>query len=54
MHVVDAVIGQRLQHLVEQPLANIGPAHVRERQADVVDRDRHAHVGVELREQRIG
>ena len=53
MHVVDAVVGQRLQHLVEHALANVGPAHLRQRQADVVDRDRHAHVGTELREQRV-
>ena len=53
VHVVDAVVGQRLQHLVEQALADIGPAHLRQRQADVVDRDRHAHVGTELREQRV-
>ena len=53
VHVVDAVVGQRLQHLVEQALADVGPAHLRQRQADVVDRDRHAHVGIELREQRV-
>ena len=53
MHVVNSVVGQRLQHLVEQALANVGPAHLRQRQADVVDRDRHAHVGIELREQRV-
>ena len=53
MNVVNPVVGQRLQHLVEQALANVGPAHLRQRQADVVDRDRHAHVGTQLREQRI-
>ena len=53
MNVIDAIVGQRLHHLVEQALANIGPAHLRQRQAHVVDRDRHAHVWIELREQRV-
>ena len=53
MHIVNAVIGKRLQHLVEQPLADVGPAHLRQRQTDVVNRDRHAHVGTQLREQRV-
>ncbi len=51
--VVDAVIGQRLEHLIEQPLANVRPAHLRQRQAKVIDRDGDAHVGIELREERI-
>ena len=54
MDVVDAVVGERLEHDVERAFADIGPAHLRQRQADVVDRDRDAHVGIELREQRIG
>ena len=54
MNVVNAVIGQRLEHHVKHPLAQVGPLHLRQRQADVVDRDRDAHVGVELREQRVG
>ena len=54
MHVVNAVVSERLQHLIEQAFADVGTAHLRQRQADVVDRDGHAHVGIELREQRIG
>ena len=54
MNVVHAVIRERLQHRIEHPLAQIRAAHLRQRQADIVDRDRDAHVGIELREQRIG
>ena len=53
MHVVNSVIGKRLQHLVQKTLANIGPPHLRQRQTDVVDSDRHPHVRAQLREQRI-
>ena len=54
VNVVNAIIGQRLQHHVKHPLAQVGALHLRQRQADVVDRDGDAHVGVELREERVG
>ena len=52
--IVHSVIGQGLEHHVEHPLAQVGALHWGQRQADVVDRDRHAHVGIELGEERIG
>ena len=53
VHIVNAIIGKRLQHLVEKALADVGPAHLRQREAEVVDRDRDAHIGTQLREQRV-
>ena len=52
--IVNAVVSERLQNIIEQTFANIGTAHLRQRQADVVDRNGHAHVRIELRKQRIG
>ena len=40
------------QNSNEDPLANVGALHRRERQRDVVDRDRHLHPGTQLAVQR--
>ncbi len=54
VEVVDAVIGEHLEDDREDALADVGAAHRRERERDVVDRDDDAHPGLELRVERLG
>ena len=54
LDVVDAVIGEQLEHDREHALAHVGPAHRRQRQRDVVDRDDDLHPRAELRVERLG
>ena len=53
VNIVDAVAGQHVEHDFEHRLPHVGRRHRRQRQTDVVDRDRHSHARLELRKQRI-
>ena len=53
VHVVDAGVGRHREHLLDDPLAQVGALHLRQRQADVVERDRQLHPGEQQRRQRI-
>ena len=49
--VVDAGRGRQVEHRLDHPLAHVGPAHRREREADVVERDGELHARLEQRPQ---
>ncbi len=51
--VVDTGVGGEVEDRFDHPLANVGAAHLRERQADVVERDRELHARVEPGTQRV-
>ena len=51
--VVDAGRGGEVEHRLDDPLAGVGRAHLRQRQAGVVERDRQLHAGEQQRRQRI-
>ena len=51
--VVDAGLGGEVEHGLDDPLADVGPAHLRQRQADVVEGDRQLHPGEQQRRQRV-
>ena len=53
VHVVDARLGGEVEHRLDHALAGVGRAHLRQRQADVVERDRQLHAGEQQRRQRI-
>ncbi len=53
LDVLDAVIGEELEHDGEHALADVGPAHGRQRERDVVDRDDDLHPGPQLGVERI-
>ena len=52
--VVDAGRGGEVEHRLDHPLAGVGRAHLRQRQAGVVERDRQLHPGEQQRRQGIG
>ena len=52
VHVVDTGGGGQVEHGLDDALADVGPAHRRERQADVVERDGQLHARLEQRVQR--
>ena len=54
LDVLDAVIGEQLEHDREHALAHVGRAHRGEGERDVVDGDDDLHPGAELRVERIG
>ena len=45
VHVVDAGFGRHVEHGFDDPLTDVGPPHRRQRQRDVVERDRELHAG---------
>ena len=51
--VVDAGLGGEVEHGLDDPLADVGPAHLRQRQADVVEGDRQLHAREQQRRQRV-
>ena len=51
--VVDAGRGGEVEHGFDDPLAVVGAAHLRQREAGVVERDRQLHAGPQQRRQRI-
>ena len=51
--VVDAGAVGALEHLLDHPLADVGRAHRRQRQRDVVEGDRQPHAGAQQRVQRV-
>ncbi len=51
--VVDPGLGGEVEHRLDDPLTVVGPAHLRQRQAGVVEHDRQLHVGVQQRRQRV-
>ena len=51
--VVDAGLGGEVEHGLDDALADVGPAHLRQRQADVVERDRQLHAREQQRRQRV-
>ena len=51
--VVDAGVGGQVEHRLDDPLADVGPAHRRQRQADVVEGDRELHAREQQRGQRV-
>ena len=53
LDVVDAGGGRRVEHRLDDALAHVGLAHLREREADVVEADGELHVGEEERGQRL-
>ena len=53
VHVVDAGVGGEIEHCFDDALAVVGRAHLRQRQADIVERDRQLHPREQLRRQRI-
>ncbi len=54
LHVVDAVVGELLEHDGEHAFPCVRALHRRERDGDVVDGDRHLHPRPELRVERLG
>ncbi len=42
-----------VEDLLDDPLAQVGAAHLRQREADVVERDRELHAGEQQRWQRV-
>ena len=51
--VVDARRGGEVEHGLDDPLAVVGAAHLRQRQAGVVEHDRQLHAGEQQRRQRV-
>ena len=51
--VVDAGRGGQVEHRLDDPLADVGPAHRRQRQRDVVEGDRELHARAQQRGQRL-
>ena len=54
VNVVDACVGGEIQYRLDHPLADVGPAHLGQRQADVVERDRELHAREQLGPQGVG
>ena len=52
--VVDAGLGGEVEDGLDDALADVGPAHLRQRQADVVEGDRQPHPGEQQGAQRLG
>ena len=53
VHVVDACVGGHRQHLLDDPLAQVGAPHLRKRKRHVVERNGELHAGEQQRRQRI-
>ena len=53
VHVVDAGLGGEVEHGLDHPLAHVGPAHLRQRQAHVVEGDRQPHAREQQGRQRV-
>jgi hypothetical protein len=53
VHVVDATLGGEVEHGLDDALADVGAAHLRQRQADVVERDRQLHAGEQQLRERV-
>ena len=53
VHVVDSGVGGHGQHLLDDPLAQVGAPHLRKRKRHVVERDGELHAGEQQRRQRI-
>ena len=51
--VVDAVLGRHLEHDLDDALADVGLAHRRQGQGDVVEGDREAHPSPQQRGERV-
>ena len=51
--VVDAGVGGQVEHGLDDALADVGPAHLGQRQADVVEGDRQLHAREQQRRQRV-
>ena len=54
LHVLDTVAGGQLDHLLEDPLPDVGQRHRRQRDRDVVHGDRELHAGLEQVGKRLG
>ncbi len=54
LDVVDARVGRQVEHGLDDALADVGPLHLRQRQRDVVERDRQLHPRTEQRRERFG
>ena len=52
--VVDSGLGGEVEDRLDDPLADVGTAHLRQRQADVVEGDRQLHPGEQQGAQRLG
>jgi hypothetical protein len=50
--VVDARLGRQVEHRLDDPLADVGAPHGRQRQRDVVEADRELHARVEASPER--
>jgi len=48
VHVVDSGCGRKIEHRFDHALARIGTTHLRQRQADVVERDGELHAREQL------
>jgi hypothetical protein len=53
VHVIDAGLGGHVEYAFDHSLTNIGIAHRRQRQRDVVERDRQFHARVQQRGERV-
>ncbi len=53
VHVVHAGVGGEVEHRLDDALADVGAAHRRQRQRDVVEGDGELHAREEQRRQRI-
>ncbi len=53
LHVVDPGVGRHRQYLLDDPLAQVGAAHLGEWQRHVVEGDRQLHAREEQRRQRV-
>jgi hypothetical protein len=49
LEVVDAVVGEEVEHHREHALAHVGAAHRRQRERDVIEGDDHLHARAQLR-----
>ena len=54
VHVVHPGRGRHVEDLLDDPLADVGAPHRRQRQRDVVEGDGQLHAGPQQRRQRIG
>ncbi len=53
VHVVDAGLGGHVEHRLDDPLPIVGPLHLRQRQARVVEADRQLHVRLQQLGKRV-
>jgi len=53
VHIVDAGLGSEIEYRLDDALADIGPLHLGQRQAHIVECDREPHSREQLRGERV-